>query len=219
MRHRVFTYITRENELLLLNHVAHPRLLPQIPGGTVEPDETPEEAAFREAREETGLDQLRLVKLLDSGVRDLRAIGRDETIMAWFYHLQTDQLTRESWRHTEAYPSEGHGPVEFELYWSPLKTLPELGGIDGEALDALSVSMLQIDPLAGSPFSYRATKSGLVQIAYLGRTVTSLSGKAAQRFLALVTNADEHSCQLAMAKATGNFKRGNEKQAKRRGRK
>lgn len=76
--------------------------------------------------------------------------------------------------------------------------------------------MEKADPLAEQPFSYRATKTGLVRIAYLGAQVTTLSGKAAERFLSTVTDADAHAAQLAMAKATGNFKRGNEKQAKLR---
>ena len=63
---------------------------PQIPGGTVEAGELPAVAALREAHEETGLTALKLVKYLGCFERNLAEIGRDETIMAWFYHLQTD---------------------------------------------------------------------------------------------------------------------------------
>ena len=76
--------------------------------------------------------------------------------------------------------------------------------------------MTDADSLSEQSFSFRATKSGLVHITYLGAQVTTLSGKAAQRFLSNVDGADVRSAQLAMAKATGNFKRGNEKQAKHR---
>ncbi|MCR9259258.1 MAG: hypothetical protein NXH95_06020 [Pseudomonadaceae bacterium] len=76
--------------------------------------------------------------------------------------------------------------------------------------------MTDTDPLAEQPFSFRANKSGLVHITYLGTHVTTLSGKVAQRFLSRVEGADDHAAQLAMAKATGNFKRGNEKRAKNR---
>jgi hypothetical protein len=74
--------------------------------------------------------------------------------------------------------------------------------------------MTDNDSLAELPFAFRETKSGLVHITYQGSQVTTLSGKAAQRFLSAVEGADDHTAQLAMAKATGNFKRGNEKQAK-----
>ena len=78
------------------------------------------------------------------------------------------------------------------------------------------IVMTEADSLAGQPFSYRTTKTGLVRIAYLGAQVTTLSGKSAERFLSTVTDTDAHAAQLAMAKATGNFKRGNEKHAKLR---
>ncbi len=74
--------------------------------------------------------------------------------------------------------------------------------------------MTDADSLAELPFSFRETKSGLVHIAYRGTQVTTLSGKAAQRFLSNVESADASTAQLVMAKATGNFKRGNEKHAK-----
>lgn len=61
-------------------------------------------------------------------------------------------------------------------------------------------------------FSYRAQKDGTVRIAYRGRVVTTLAGKEATRFLSRVDGAGEEQAQLAMAKATGNFKRGNERQ-------
>jgi len=41
--------------------------------------------------------------------------------------------------------------------------------------------------------------------------VTILSGKKAQQFVAKIAAADHHQAQLFMAKATGNFKRGNER--------
>jgi hypothetical protein len=61
------------------------------------------------------------------------------------------------------------------------------------------------------PFSYRATKDERVLISWNGRTVTTLSGPRAQRFLAAAEQADGETEQLLMARATGNFKRGNER--------
>lgn len=43
--------------------------------------------------------------------------------------------------------------------------------------------------------------------------VTTLRGKDADRFLAKVVDADDQTAQMAMAKVTGNFKRGNERKA------
>ncbi|MGH2547968.1 MAG: hypothetical protein ACRDHN_01140 [Thermomicrobiales bacterium] len=60
-------------------------------------------------------------------------------------------------------------------------------------------------------FTYRAVKNGTVFIAWNGRTVTTLSGKEAERFLAKVSGLTDRDVQLVMAKATGNFKHGNER--------
>lgn len=69
---------------------------------------------------------------------------------------------------------------------------------------------------ADEPFSYRATKNGLVHIAHHGRTVTTLSGKESARFLARVESGSAADAQLAMAKATGHFKHGSERVSKNR---
>jgi hypothetical protein len=73
----------------------------------------------------------------------------------------------------------------------------------------------QIMPLASVPadeFDYRVHKDGTVRIAWRGRVVKTLAGPAAARFLVRVEGAEPAVAQLAMAKATGNFKRGNERQ-------
>jgi hypothetical protein len=62
-----------------------------------------------------------------------------------------------------------------------------------------------------SDFSYRATKDEKVFISWNGRAVTTLSGPSARRFLAAAERADAEGEQLMMARATGNFKRGNER--------
>ncbi len=61
-------------------------------------------------------------------------------------------------------------------------------------------------------FSYRAHKDGTVRIAWRGRVVTTLAGKEAARFRLRIEGADREQAQLLMAKATGNFKHGNERQ-------
>jgi hypothetical protein len=59
-----------------------------------------------------------------------------------------------------------------------------------------------------STFSYQASKDDTVRISWNGRVVTTLRGRDALRFLDEVERSDD---QLVMAKATGNFKRGNER--------
>ncbi|MEH6468213.1 MAG: NUDIX domain-containing protein [Porticoccus sp.] len=142
MRNRVFTYITKQEQLLVLDHVDHSYLEPQIPGGTIKNGELPEVAAIREAKEETGLTQIEVVRFLGSFERDLSEIGRNETIKAWFFHLCTSQSTEPRWRHFEMDSSEVSGPIEFELYWVPINNLPTLGGIDDAMLEELKASVI-----------------------------------------------------------------------------
>jgi len=60
-------------------------------------------------------------------------------------------------------------------------------------------------------FTYKVTKDKKVFISYEGKRVTILSGKKADEFIVKIQDADGKEAQLIMAKATGNFKRGNEK--------
>jgi hypothetical protein len=62
-------------------------------------------------------------------------------------------------------------------------------------------------------FSYRETKDGVVHISWYGKRVTTLKGPQARKFLAKIADLGGKQAQLAMAKITGNFKRGNERAA------
>jgi hypothetical protein len=65
--------------------------------------------------------------------------------------------------------------------------------------------------LEDAPFEYRRLKDGRVVFSWRGRQVLSLKGRRATAFLARILDLDPAGQQLAIAKATGNFKRGNEK--------
>ena len=65
------------------------------------------------------------------------------------------------------------------------------------------------------PFSYKITKDNKVFLYWHGKQVSMLRGKESERFIAKVNNANTKEAQLIMAKLTGNFKRGNEKDNKK----
>ena len=69
--------------------------------------------------------------------------------------------------------------------------------------------------LDGDIFAYKITKDKKVFISYEGKRVTTLSGKKAEEFIGKMRTCEGKEAQLIMAKATGNFKRGNEKIPKR----
>jgi len=62
-------------------------------------------------------------------------------------------------------------------------------------------------------FSYRHNKNGEVWIAHHGRQVTTLRGSAAADFLSELDGSALAEQQQLMARVTGNYKRGNERQA------
>lgn len=87
LKRKVFAYITHSNHLLVFSHPYAPEAGIQVPAGTVEPDERPEEAVLREAFEETGLTDLTLVGALGEQARDMADFGRDEIHHHYFYHV------------------------------------------------------------------------------------------------------------------------------------
>jgi hypothetical protein len=60
------------------------------------------------------------------------------------------------------------------------------------------------------PFSWQENK-GVVRISWKGKVVTVLRKNSALKFLERISVDDDKEAQLIMAKATGNFKRGNER--------
>ena len=66
---------------------------------------------------------------------------------------------------------------------------------------------------SGERFSFRLRADGEVAIRRGGRVVTVLRGRAAADFLAKVATAGPDEQQLAMARVTGNYRRGNERAA------
>lgn len=62
-------------------------------------------------------------------------------------------------------------------------------------------------------FTFLATKRGEVLIRHRGRLAATLRGAAAREFLAGMEGASPAERQRAMARATGNYRRGNERLA------
>jgi hypothetical protein len=61
-------------------------------------------------------------------------------------------------------------------------------------------------------FSYRLNKSGDLEIYRDGRLVTHLRGKSATRAALQLETANFESRQQLLARLTGNYRRGNERQ-------
>jgi 8-oxo-dGTP pyrophosphatase MutT (NUDIX family) len=134
---KAFAYVTHRDRLLLFSHPLEPEAGLQVPAGSMLDGEAPEDAALREAREETGLEDLRIVRFLGETHRDLADRGRDEVHHRFYFHIECDGAPPERWRHIEPDPSDGSEPPLFELWWTPLDDVPELIAGHGEMLPAL----------------------------------------------------------------------------------
>jgi 8-oxo-dGTP pyrophosphatase MutT (NUDIX family) len=133
---KVIAYITSADRLLVFAHPYHPEAGIQVPAGTVEPGEPIEAAVLREAREETGLEELEIRAYLGAQVHDLAAYGRSGLLRRHFFHLVFHGEAPSRWTHFEMHPSEGApDPIEFELYWVQLPSeVPNLAGQQDELL-------------------------------------------------------------------------------------
>jgi len=66
-------------------------------------------------------------------------------------------------------------------------------------------------------FSYRVSKNNSVFINFKGKEIKIVKGKEAERLLSKIHAAEsDKEIQLALAKITGNFKRGNEKNSEKK---
>jgi len=126
-KRKVFAYITQGNDLLVFEHEDAPEAGIQVPAGTLEDGETPEEGVLREAKEETGLQKLSIVRFLGEQIRDMSDYGKSEIHHRYFYHLISEDDTHPLWRHYEHYSSDNSGkPYLFWFHWSDINQLPEL---------------------------------------------------------------------------------------------
>jgi len=60
-------------------------------------------------------------------------------------------------------------------------------------------------------FSYRVHKDGLVRVFWEGKCVLTLGGARGEKLASDLAAADESGIQCLLQRATGNFKRGNER--------
>lgn len=103
---------------MVFDHTEFPEAGTQIPAGTLEPGEDPAAGALREAREESGLQNLSLKTYLGVKKYDLTSIGKNEIHERHYFHLECLEDTPERWISYEEDSSDGSpAPIEFEFYW------------------------------------------------------------------------------------------------------
>jgi 8-oxo-dGTP pyrophosphatase MutT (NUDIX family) len=108
----------------------------QVPAGTCEPGEEPAEAVLREAREESGLTGLRVVRYLGEAVYDMRPYA-NAVHHRRFFHLAAPGPVPDEWRHVERDGGPGQ-PRPFRFCWLPIRQGHVLAAGHGALLGALA---------------------------------------------------------------------------------
>lgn len=115
---KVVAYVTHGGRLLVFEHVDVPEAGVQVPAGTVRPGEELPAAMLRETFEETGLEQLRIVRYLGTRTYDALA-SHGQLHERHFFHLTCTAAPPENWIHHELHDGL-EPPTAFRFYWTPL---------------------------------------------------------------------------------------------------
>lgn len=127
---KALIYATWKDRLLVFDEPDFPDLLPQVPGGTIEPEETPLDAARREFSEETGLTCEREPIFLASFDYQTFRDGRSIHHHRHFFHIPLQTPPPVTWCHRELSPTESDVPVLLRFFWVDLRNASELLGYE-----------------------------------------------------------------------------------------
>jgi 8-oxo-dGTP pyrophosphatase MutT (NUDIX family) len=118
----VACYVLHDEHLLVFTHDAYPMEVTgvQVPAGSIEPGESPEQAAVRELFEETGR-RGEVVRKIGTQNYDLRPV-RDEIAIRHFFQLRMSTAdVLERWSAGESDVRTGEDPIGWTCWWLPLK--------------------------------------------------------------------------------------------------
>jgi len=126
MIRKALCYVTRGRALLVFRHRDAPEAGLQVPAGTVLPDERPDAAALREAAEETGRADFRLVRRLGVYAYRFDQPPRREWHERHVFHLLAPPDAPDRWAHF------AEGAHWFDCTWVPLGADPGLAAGQGD---------------------------------------------------------------------------------------
>ncbi|PFJ13396.1 DNA mismatch repair protein MutT [Bacillus cereus] len=135
---KVHVYVTREKggtmQLLVFKHRDIPEAGIQVPGGTVDEEETLEAAVLREIQEESGLRHLCIERFLADYIIHVK--DKQEYQKHHFFHVTLLTNVKDTWEHIVSAGEEDQG-LAFCYEWVDIAKCPELAGKQGEFLHLL----------------------------------------------------------------------------------
>ena len=137
IKEKVLVYVVRDGKLLVFRHTdfSWEEVGIQVPAGSVRAGETPEDAALREAREETGLSEFKIVRKLGKAEYDISPY-RFEVQHRHVFELALCEDAPDRWASQEDHDGEGE-PTRFECFWIPLESAHVLQSGQGALLGRL----------------------------------------------------------------------------------
>ncbi len=134
---KVLCYVVRDGRLLVFRHTDYTfeEVGIQVPAGSVRSGETPEDAALREAREETGLTDFTIIRKLGETEYDISPY-QFEIQRRHVFHMKLTEPTPERWTSHENHDEKSE-PTHFECFWIPLETAHVLQSGQGALLGRL----------------------------------------------------------------------------------
>jgi 8-oxo-dGTP pyrophosphatase MutT (NUDIX family) len=137
VKDKVLVYVVRDGRLLVFRHTdcSYEEVGIQVPAGSIRIGESPEDAALREAHEETGLHDFKIVKKLGETDYDISPY-RFEIQHRHVFHLELAEEPPECWASQEDHDGQQE-PTHFECFWIPLEAAHVLQAGQGALLGRL----------------------------------------------------------------------------------
>lgn len=120
-KQKVVIYVVRDGQLLVFRHMDFPMEVTgiQVPAGTIEERESPDDAALRELQEETGKNDFKIISFLGTDTYN-KAPEKLEIHHRHFFLAELTESLPERWESQESHDGVGE-PTRLEFFWIPLE--------------------------------------------------------------------------------------------------